>query len=166
MSLRFAVLGIIAQKPSTGFDLRREFEVSESVIWPAPQNEVYRVLRDLRSEGLAQIVAKGARGKQVYAATDAGRKALSAWLLSPTDYTLRYEPVLKACFLDQVDPELRRARARQDLAFFQSQVLLMNQRLKERPSGSPDRREDARAMAAALYKALAGWAKALSEDDD
>lgn len=94
-----------------------------------------------------------------------GGKALAAWLLSPTDYTLRYEPVLKACFLDQVDPELRRARARQDLAFLQGQVLLMNQRLKERPSGSPDRREDARAMAAAMYKALAGWAKAISEED-
>lgn len=163
MTLRFAVLGIIAQKPSTGFDLRREFEVSESVIWPAPQNEVYRVLRGLRREGFAHVVETGPRGKQVYAATDAGREALAAWLLSPTDYTLRYEPVLKACFLDQISPELRRERARQDLAFFESQIALMRKRLNERPPGSADRREDVREMAAGLYRAMAHWARAIAE---
>lgn len=163
MTLRFAVLGIIAQKPSTGFDLLREFEAVESVIWPAPQNEVYKVLRTLKNEGLAEVVAEGPRRSRTYAATDAGRKALAAWLLAPSDYTLRYEPVLKAHFLDLADAETRRSRAQQDLAFFESQLVLIRRRMKERPHGAPDRREDARAMAAGFYEALARWARDIVE---
>ncbi len=163
MTLRFAVLGIIAQKPSTGFDLLREFEAVESVIWPAPQNEVYKVLRTLKNEGLAEVVAEGPRRSRTYSATDAGRKALAAWLLAPSDYTLRYEPILKAHFLDQVDAETRLSRAQQDLAFFESQLVMIRRRMRERPAGAPDRREDARAMAAAFYEALAKWARAIAE---
>lgn len=165
MTLRYAVLGIIAQKPSTGFDLLREFESVESVIWPAPQNEVYRVLRALKNDGLAEVVAEGQRGSRTYAATDAGRKTLAAWLLAPSDYTFRYEPILKAHFLDQADAETRKSRAQQDLAFFESQLVLIRRRMRERPEGAPDRREDARAMAAAFYEALAGWARSVAEEE-
>ncbi|MEQ8178144.1 MAG: PadR family transcriptional regulator [Amphiplicatus sp.] len=163
MTLRFAVLGIIAQKPSTGFELLREFEAVESVIWPAPQNEVYRVLRGLKNDGLAEIVAEGPRGSRTYGATEAGREALATWILAPSDYTLRYEPILKAHFLDQVDSETRLSRAQQDLAFFESQLVLIRRRMRERPPGAPDRREEARAMAASFYEALAGWARAIIE---
>lgn len=164
MSLRHAILGIIAQKPATGFDLLREFDAGQSVIWPAPQNEVYRVLRQLKEEGLAEIVAKGARGSRTYAATPAGRAALADWLGARSDYTLRYEPVLKACFLDQTDPESRRERARQDLIFFEDQLRQLERPARgEAAPGSPSR-DDARAMAIALYTALAGWARAIVEE--
>ncbi|WP_199200530.1 PadR family transcriptional regulator [Alkalicaulis satelles] len=164
MTLRHAILGIIAQKPSTGFELLREFDAGHSVIWPAPQNEVYRVLRQLKDEGLAEIVAEGARGSRTYAATDAGRAELGAWLAAPSDYTLRYEPVLKACFLDQTDPQSRIARARQDLAFFQEQLRVIERTARQKAGQPGPVREDARAMAVALYTALSGWARAIVEE--
>ncbi|MCH8520571.1 PadR family transcriptional regulator [Glycocaulis sp.] len=165
MTLRHAILGIIAQKPSTGFDLLREFDASQSVIWPAPQNEVYRVLRQLKEEGLAEIVATGARGSRTYAATDAGLAELAAWLSAPSDYTLRYEPVLKACFLDQTDPSSRIERARDDLAFFEEQLRIIERTAREKAGQPGPVREDARAMAVALYTALAGWARTIVEEE-
>ncbi len=165
MTLRHAILGIIAQKPSTGFDLLREFDASQSVIWPAPQNEVYRVLRQLKEEGLAEIVAKGARGSRTYGATDAGRAELAAWLGATSDYTLRYEPVLKACFLDQTDTRSRVERARQDLAFYEEQLRVIERTAREKAGQPGPVREDARAMAVALYTALAGWARAIVQED-
>jgi len=164
MSLRHAILGIIAQKPSTGFDLLREFDAGQSVIWPAPQNEVYRVLRQLKEEGLAEIVARGARGSRTSGATPAGRAALAQWLTAPSDYTLRYEPVLKACFLDPASPHARLERARQDLAFFESQIALLSRPAARSPD-APDR-ENARTMALGLYTALASWARTIVEADE
>lgn len=166
MSLRHAILGIIAQKPATGFDLLREFDAGQSVIWPAPQNEVYRVLRQLKEEGLAEIVARGARGSRTYAATQAGRTALADWLGARSDYTLRYEPVLKACFLDQTGPAARIERARQDLAFFEDQLRQLERPATGGTAPAPPSREDARAMAIALYTALAGWARSIVREDE
>ena len=165
MTLRHAILGIIAQKPATGFDLLREFDAGQSVIWPAPQNEVYRVLRQLKEEGLAEIVATGARGSRTYAATPAGRAALASWLAAPSDYTLRYEPVLKACFLDQTDVRSRMERARQDLAFFESQLRQLERAALEKAAQGTPGREDARTMAVALYTALASWARTIVDGE-
>ncbi|MCC5995114.1 MAG: PadR family transcriptional regulator [Oceanicaulis sp.] len=167
MSLRHAVLGILAQKPVTGFELLSEFDISRSVIWPAPQNEVYRVLRVLKQEGLAREVARGARGSRTYAITDAGREALRAWLMAPSDYSLRYEPMLKAVFLSEVGGEDRRERAKADLAFFEEQLAILKIRGEavQRSPDAPGKRVDAWRMAISFYQAMAEWARAAAAGD-
>ncbi|HVY85080.1 MAG TPA: PadR family transcriptional regulator [Caulobacterales bacterium] len=165
MSLRTAILGILSQRSLTGFELIREFDVARSVIWPAPQNEVYRVLGALAGEGLIEQAATGARGARTYAITPAGREAVEAWLAAPSDYTLRYDPILKAVFLRGADPTVRRARAEADLAFFNAQrAALEKADAAHAGEAETDVRGDGRRMAILLYAALAQWAREIVED--
>lgn len=159
MSLKNAILGLLSQGPKTGFDLIRDFDVANSVIWPAPQNEVYRVLAALAKEGLIEAGAAGARGARTYAVTEAGLEVLNAWLAQPSDYTLRYEPMLKAVFLHEADPALRRARAAADAAFFEAQLALLEEIDRRRAGWASDPRKDLRTMAQRFYRALAAWAR-------
>ncbi len=159
MSLKNAILGLLSQGPKTGFDLIREFDVARSVIWPAPQNEVYRVLAGLAKEGLVEAAAAGARGARTYAVTGAGRAVLDAWLAEPSDYTLRYEPMLKAVFLREADPALRRARAAADAAFFEEQLALLEEIDHRRATWPSDPRKDLRTMAQGVYRAMLAWAR-------
>jgi DNA-binding PadR family transcriptional regulator len=128
------------------------------VIWPAPQNEVYRVLAGLAKEGLAEAAAAGARGAKSYAITAAGEAELSAWLAAPSDYTLRYEPMLKAVFLREADPKLRRERAAADAAFFEAQLAQLEE-IGARRAGAHDPRIELRLMAMEMYRGFAEWAR-------
>src|SRR5690349_4205950 len=161
MSLNYAVLGLLSERALSGFDLLKEFDVEQSgVIWPAPQNEVYRVLARLKAEGLIAEKEAGARGRKTYAITKAGRGALAQWISEPTDYTLRYDPILKAGFLAGLAPKLRVARAQADLAFYEEQLATLRRIERERRrSGEPDPREDVRTMAISFYSALIDWCR-------
>lgn len=165
MSLNFAVLGLLSERPMSGFDLIREFDVTRSVVWPAPQNEIYRVLAGLKAEGLIIEREAGARGRRSYALTGAGRTALTRWLAEPSDYTLRYDPVLKAAFLGAAPPRVRAARAEADLAFYTGQLGILRRLEKTRKNETePDPRRDARRMAIGLYAALAEWCRGVLQD--
>lgn len=165
MSLNYAVLGLLSEKPMSGFDLIREFDVSHSVVWPAPQNEIYRVLAKLKGEGLIAEKESGARGRKTYAITRAGRAALAQWLAAPTDYTLRYDPMLKAGFLAAMPAQARVARLEADLAFYTEQLAILTTIEKARKKTSePDPRADVRAMAIDMYTALAKWCRDVLKD--
>jgi PadR family transcriptional regulator, regulatory protein AphA len=160
MTIKFAILGLLAEKPMSGFDLVGEFSTERSVIWPAPQNEIYKILSALKTEGLVRIAERGARGRIVYAITPEGRKALTDWLRAPTDYTMRYDPMLKAVFLGQASPAARRAIAKADLAFVRRQLeILRKADAGRRTQASPDRRADARRMVILFYEAMEKWAR-------
>jgi DNA-binding PadR family transcriptional regulator len=160
MSLKFAILGLLAEKPMSGFDLVGEFDVARSVIWPAPQNEIYKILRALESEGIVRIAERGPRGRIVYAITPDGRKALGDWMRESADYTMRYEPMLKAIFLRQATPAVRRAVAKGDLAFAEEQLkILRDADAARRAQRGPDERADARRLAILFYEAMEKWAR-------
>jgi PadR family transcriptional regulator AphA len=165
MTLKFAILGLLAEKPMSGFDLVGEFDVARSVIWPAPQNEIYKILRALEGEGVIRIAERGARGRIVYAITPEGRKALGDWMREPSDYTMRYEPMLKAIFLRQATPAARRAIAKADLAFAEGQLQILREAdAARRAQRGPDPRADARRMAILFYEATAKWAAEILDE--
>jgi DNA-binding PadR family transcriptional regulator len=160
MSLDFAVLGLLSERPMSGFDLIREFDVARSVVWPAPQNEIYRLLAKLRKEGLIVEKEAGARGRKSYAITKSGRAALAQWVAAPTDYTLRYDPILKAGFLAALPAHARLARVEADLAFYTEQLALLRRSAKERAKvGKRDPRADVRNLAIGMYAAMAEWCR-------
>ncbi|MES1156972.1 MAG: PadR family transcriptional regulator [Alphaproteobacteria bacterium] len=165
MSLNYAVLGLLSEQPMSGFDLIREFDVARSVIWPAPQNEVYRVLARLAAERLIAAKETGPRGRKTYAITRAGRAALAQWLAAPSDYTLRYDPILKAGFLGSLPARARAARAEADLAFYAEQLkILRNADRARKASNETDPRADVRKMAIGLYAALAECCRDMIKD--
>ncbi|GAA3053757.1 hypothetical protein GCM10020000_39620 [Streptomyces olivoverticillatus] len=62
MSLRHAMLGLLADRPASGYDLMKRFETSLSNVWPATQSQVYGELGKLAKSGLLKVAAEGPRG--------------------------------------------------------------------------------------------------------
>ncbi len=85
MSLRIAALGLLAQRPGSGYDLLRQFEKSMANVWPATQSQLYSELNKLADGGLIEVSAVGARGRKEYRITDAGHAELQRWVTNPQD---------------------------------------------------------------------------------
>jgi DNA-binding PadR family transcriptional regulator len=81
MSLRHAMLGLLAVQPATGYDLTRRFDTSLSNAWHASHSQIYPELGKLEDEGLVEVIAEGARRSRTWALTDAGRAELRRWLV-------------------------------------------------------------------------------------
>ena len=107
MSLRYALLGLLAEEPASGYDLTRKFERAlQRYAWHAQHSQIYPELNRLADEGLVAVVAEGARGRRTYAITDAGRADLRDWMLNPPDvFVVRNEFVLRLFLLTALDPE-------------------------------------------------------------
>jgi DNA-binding PadR family transcriptional regulator len=105
MSLRHALLGLLAHGPASGYDLLKAFDVSLANVWPATQSQVYGELARLSGGGLISVAAEGPRGRKEYAITDAGRAELRHWIIEvPPGRVTRSDQLLRVFFLDQIDP--------------------------------------------------------------
>ena len=86
MSLRYALLGLLAEEPASGYDLARKFERNLSrYAWHAQQSQIYPELNRLAADGLATVIEEGPRGRRTYAITEVGRSELRRWVLDPND---------------------------------------------------------------------------------
>jgi len=100
MSLRHAVLGLLAETSSSGYDLLRRFESSLAFVWPPQQSQVYGELGKLSEAGLIEVTGTGARNRREYGITDAGRVELKRWLTEPDiDMAYRSAALLRVFFL-------------------------------------------------------------------
>ncbi|HWI73442.1 MAG TPA: helix-turn-helix transcriptional regulator [Baekduia sp.] len=81
MSLRHAVLGLLAVEPTTGYELARKFDVSLGNAWHASHSQIYPELGKLEDEGMIEVIARGARNSRTWAVTDTGRRELRRWLV-------------------------------------------------------------------------------------
>ncbi|MEW2355857.1 PadR family transcriptional regulator [Spirillospora sp. NPDC029432] len=106
MSLRHAVLGLIAEVPGcSGYDLLKTFEVSLGHVWSATQSQLYGELGKLTADGLIEVTAEGPRGRKEYRATEAGRGELRRWLTETSPRTARRdESILRVFFLGSLEP--------------------------------------------------------------
>ncbi|MGK5728978.1 PadR family transcriptional regulator [Streptomyces sp. URMC 124] len=105
MSLRHAMLGLLAGSPASGYDLMKRFETSLSNVWPATQSQVYGELGKLAKAGLLEVAAEGARGRKEYAITEEGRAELRRWLTESQPATVRRsDALLRVFFLDHLTP--------------------------------------------------------------
>jgi DNA-binding PadR family transcriptional regulator len=111
MSLRYALLGLLAEEPASGYDLTRKFErVLQRYAWHAKNSQVYPELGELCAEGLISVVDEGPRGRRTYAITDVGRDELRRWMRNPPEvFVVRNEFVLRLFLLSALEPEEARA---------------------------------------------------------
>jgi PadR family transcriptional regulator, regulatory protein AphA len=106
MSLRFALLGLLADRPYTGWQLLKHFEGSLAYAWPALHSQIYPELARLRQAGLIEQTGEGPRGAKQYALTDEGRTAVERWLRETApSRTSRDEALLRVFFLWLLEPE-------------------------------------------------------------
>ncbi len=159
MTLRAALLGLLSEGPATGYEMSRDFDVSASVVWPAPKGEIYRELARLHELGFAvPDDVSGIRNRRRWQITAAGRAELRRWLCAEADYSLRYEPMLRAAFLGVLGADEIAARLASDRAFFEGELRKLKQARKTPPEAkSAARRRYALPMAIRFYEAMIAW---------
>jgi len=110
MSLRHALLGLLADTPQTGYDLAKRFELTlADHAWHASHSQIYPELKRMAVDGLVRVVEEGARGSRVYDVTAEGRAELRRWMFTPLgDSPARNEFVLRLFLLSSLDlPDVR-----------------------------------------------------------
>lgn len=82
MSLKHAVLVILSNKPSSGYDIVQEFRSSIGYFWNASHQQVYQQLKKLTDQSLIEFTEMeqdGKPDKKIYHLTELGQKALQNW---------------------------------------------------------------------------------------
>lgn len=87
MAIKHALLGLLAEGPKHGYELKTAFDETIGERWSLNIGQVYNTLNRLARDGyvvLQEEVEQETRpDKKVYAITDAGREELSRWLAEP-----------------------------------------------------------------------------------
>jgi DNA-binding PadR family transcriptional regulator len=111
--LREAILGLLAIRPMTGYDLSRSYRRALQQIWYAPSGQVYPTLRKMKRDGLLRLSIKVQRhrpNRKVYALTAEGRKLLVQWLSQPVALPrMHHEFIHKLFLLGNIAPSGRSA---------------------------------------------------------
>jgi PadR family transcriptional regulator AphA len=99
----YAILGLLAIKPWTTYELARHMDRSLGRLWPRAQSKIYEEPKKLVSYGLATARPErvGKRPRTVYAITAKGRRTLRGWLALPArGPLLEHEQLLKIFFAE------------------------------------------------------------------
>ncbi len=101
MSLRFALLGLLAVEPASGYDLKRAINRSTYFIWNATGPQIYNTLHKLREEGCItsrSLAQDGKPDKQIHTITATGRARLEDFMSEPIHASVTRDEVLLRIF--------------------------------------------------------------------
>jgi len=107
-AVTWAILGLMRQRPMSGYDLKRAVDRTIRHFWAASYGQIYPELRRLEDAGWIEgaDAANGGRSRRLCRLTDAGRVALEDWLHGhETRIELRDESLLRLFFADALPPE-------------------------------------------------------------
>ncbi|MDA0171935.1 PadR family transcriptional regulator [Solirubrobacter taibaiensis] len=126
MSLRHALLGLLAVAPATGYELAQKFEASMGTAWHASHSQIYPELARLHEAGMVEVVGEGARNSRTYAVTDAGHDEIRTWMLeTEANRAQRNETAVRWFLLALLEPDDRRAAVERELANAEEYVAML-----------------------------------------
>jgi len=99
----YAILGLLAVRPWTTYELAQQMDRAIGDFWPRTRSKLYEEPKKLVAHGLARARPGrvGNRPRTVYAITAKGRRALAAWLPTPSEAPqLEFEGLLKVFFAE------------------------------------------------------------------
>ncbi|MDB5096260.1 MAG: Transcriptional regulator PadR-like family [Cyanobacteria bacterium RYN_339] len=143
MSLRFALLGLLARESLTGYDLTKRFDSTVGFFWSAKHSQIYPELANLTQEGLVtyELVTQTSKpNKKVYTITEEGRAALRAWIDTPGDRRTVKDPLLMRIWVvGMVDPNLALRQLREVSAEYEKRGAALEQAELEARAAGADR---------------------------
>jgi DNA-binding PadR family transcriptional regulator len=129
-AVTWAVLGLIALEPRSGYDIKRIVARAIRHFWAASYGQIYPELKRLEQAGwiAGDDAPRGRRARRLYRITEVGRRALGEWLSGrDVRIEMRDESLLRLFFSDTLPPEhglgllaARREGYRQMLAYLRS----------------------------------------------
>lgn len=167
-------MGLLADGPKSGYDLKRNFDQSAGHAWNANSSQIYPALRELETSGMIRSLPQdpGSRRSE-YELTEAGRGALNAWLREPVERRTRRDPfLLRVFFLDLLPPV---EQHRQLVRFVEEQERFLGMCDRYRIGGASASpkvqwRLSSMEVAAAAARAQRDWVEhriaALADEDD
>ena len=99
----YAILGYLAIRPWTAYELTKQMGSSVHHFWPRAESGIYREMKRLVAAGFAASSDEqlGRRRRARYEITDDGRGALRVWLGEPrSDGFLESEALVRVFFSD------------------------------------------------------------------
>ncbi|TET54828.1 MAG: PadR family transcriptional regulator, partial [Anaerolineales bacterium] len=121
-SIRPLVLGLLAQQPRSGYDIKRYLKSMNWLIGSPSYGSLYPALRTLLQDGLVTVdivLSKDKPARKIYQITEAGQLALREWLDRPVAPDASLKTFVKRLILAS---NLPRARLMADLAQRRDQV--------------------------------------------
>src|SRR6184192_1744794 len=107
-AVTWAVLGLIALEPRSGYDVKRIVDRTIRHFWAASYGQIYPELKRLEEAGwiAGKDADRGGRSRRVYRITAAGRRQLESWLHGyETRIEMRDESLLRLFFADALPPD-------------------------------------------------------------
>jgi PadR family transcriptional regulator, regulatory protein AphA len=165
MSHKYLILGLLAQNPMTGYDMRKHVQDVLSVVTNASYGTLYPTLHKLLDDGAVQmdeVEQEGRPSKKVYQITNKGTKDLQGWLKQPpADDKIKREFLLKLYFAQEMpEQDLRKMllRRREEM-----QVRLASL-YTEREAANDPRQKWILDYALSMYQAEMTWLEQVQDD--
>lgn len=119
MSVRYALLGLLAQRPRHGYDLHAAFEavVGGERNWDVKPAQIYTTLARLAEGGLVAqeaVEQGGGPEKRIYALTPTGRQELAQWFDAGIDREHQRDEFFIKLMLSLSMPEINPRRVIQN----------------------------------------------------
>jgi len=102
-STSYAILGLLAVKPWTTYELAQQMERALGQFWPRAESKIYEEPKKLVAHGLARASTElvGKRRRTVYSITPKGRRALAEWVPTPgAGPVVEFEQLIKVFFAE------------------------------------------------------------------
>jgi DNA-binding PadR family transcriptional regulator len=87
VTVRNALLALLAEGPKYGMQLHEDFEAATGDVWPLNVGQVYTTLQRLERDGLVASESGADERQKRYLLTEEGRSFLQQWLRTPPEPT-------------------------------------------------------------------------------
>jgi DNA-binding PadR family transcriptional regulator len=126
--LQYALLGLLAGRTMSGYDLTKLFEQSLGHVWTARHSQIYPELKHLHEQELIAQTETGPRGRKTYATTPTGLTEVRRWLReTKPNRQPANEGLLRVFFLWLLDKDEARAYLAQEAAYHRAQTQHLKQ---------------------------------------
>jgi DNA-binding PadR family transcriptional regulator len=102
-STSYAILGLLAVKPWTTYELAQQMDRALGRFWPRAESKLYEEPKKLVAHGLARASTEmvGKRRRTVYTITAEGRRELAEWVRTPgAGPVVEFEELIKVFFAE------------------------------------------------------------------
>jgi PadR family transcriptional regulator AphA len=102
-STSYAILGLLAVKPWSTYELAQQMDRALGRFWPRAESKLYEEPKKLVAHGLARASTEmvGKRRRTIYTITAKGRRALADWVPTPGDGPIvEFEQLIKVFFAE------------------------------------------------------------------
>lgn len=162
MSVRHAVLGLLAEEPRHPYELKRAFDERVGSFWAVNYGQIYQTVDRLEREGLvagSDVAQRKRPDKRIFEVTDRGLDEFNRWLNTPKAKArpLRDEFLVKLLFADLDHPEevLKVVEQQQEIYLEKMRTLTARKRMLARSTDESRGLATSLLVEAALFHAEA-----------